>query len=49
MSNKKHARAGRMAGALVRPPSAGDGKARPRSAAAVFPDMDVGWQGVPRL
>ncbi|CAH0380396.1 unnamed protein product [Pelagomonas calceolata] len=36
-------------GALVRPPSAGDGKARPRSAAAVFPDMDVGWQGVPRL
>ena len=34
-------------GALVRPPSAGG--ARPRSAAAVFPDLAVGWEGVPRL
>lgn len=34
-------------GALVRPPSAGG--ARPQSAAAVFPDLAVGWEGVPRL
>ena len=39
----------RGAGRARAAPSAGDGKARPRSAAAVFPDMDAGRQGVPRL